>query len=83
MKKVMFSIRDIKANAYCNPFFMSARGEAVRAFADLVEDVKTGVNKHPEDYELFEIGEFDDCSGLLVPLNAPIFMHSAIEFVRK
>ena len=67
MKMKMFSVYDIKAEAFMVPWFMPAQGQAVRAFADLVEDKNSMVGKHPGDYRLTLLGEFDDSSGEFIP----------------
>lgn len=67
MKMKMFSVYDIKAEAFMVPWFMPAQGQAVRAFSDLVQDKNSMVGKHPGDYKLVLIGEFDDGNGEFVP----------------
>lgn len=59
MKLFIFTIRDDKAEAYGTPFFMPTRGQAIRAFADLVNDPQSAISKHPGDYRLFLIGAYD------------------------
>lgn len=61
----IFAVYDIKAEAYMAPFFMPATGQAVRMFKDAVNDKNTQFGKHPEDYKLVQIGEFDDNKGML------------------
>ena len=67
----VFSIRDIKADAYDKPFFLATVGQAVRAFSDEVERSDSMLNKHPEDYILFELGEYNDALGVFTCLPAP------------
>lgn len=59
----MYSIFDTKAEHFNVPFFMPNQAMAQRAFNDLAVDPKTLVGKHPEDYMLYEVGEFDDITG--------------------
>ncbi|AXH78155.1 MAG: nonstructural protein [Microviridae sp.] len=79
----VFSIMDVKAQVYSNPFFMPHTGMATRAFADLVNDGQSNVSKHPGDFTLYQIGTFDDVTGKLVGLDVPVFINGAIEFVDK
>jgi len=79
----IFSIYDDKAQVYSNPFFMPHVGMATRAFADLVIDGQSNISKHPSDFKLYQIGEFDDVSGEVISSNKPIFINAAIEFVEK
>lgn len=61
----VFALFDSKAECYGTPFFMSNRNMAVRAFSDLAADRNTLVAKHSEDFTLFEVGSFDDATGVL------------------
>lgn len=63
MKLLMFSVYDSMVEAYMPPFFVRARGEALRLFGDLVNDQSSNVGKHPSDFTLMYIGEWDDGSG--------------------
>ncbi len=63
----MFAVYDAKAEAFLNPFFMPATGMAVRAFTDLVQDKRTNVGMHPDDYKLVYIADFDDHTAEVVP----------------
>ena len=60
MKLKIFTIFDIKAEAYHPPFFMHAAGMAERAFINMAKDKTNQIGMNPEDYALIEIGEFDD-----------------------
>lgn len=68
----VFSIHDSKAAAYAPPFFMARMELALRAFNDLAADTQSQINKHPEDYTLFLIGEFDDATGALKAAGEPV-----------
>lgn len=57
-----FTIFDTKTETFSQPFFAVNRGAAIRMFQDTVNDPSTMFNRHPEDYHLFEIGEFDDAT---------------------
>ena len=63
MIQKVFGVRDSKAMAFLQPFFSASTGAAVRAFADTINEGNNQLSKHPEDYLLFELGEFDDNSG--------------------
>lgn len=58
-----YSIYDAAAGAFTRPFFMQTDQQAQRAFLDLVNTEGEMVNKHPEDYTLFKIGNFNELSG--------------------
>lgn len=82
MKLKIFAVRDAKAEAFGNPFFFKTHGESIRAWDEAVNDAQSPFYKHPNDYTLFEIGEFDQQTGLLTPLQQPIPHGSAFEFHR-
>lgn len=65
MVLIVLSVYDRAAQAYGRPLFMPAVGVAVRSFTDEVnrEDAQNDMFKHPEHFELFELGSFDDSSG--------------------
>lgn len=60
MKTCIYSVFDSKAAVYGTPFFMPNDGMAIRAFSDLVNDSKSTLWNHPEDFSLFRVGSFDD-----------------------
>lgn len=80
MNKKIFATYDSKAEAYLQPFFMRARGEAVRAWETVCNDPKSEFYNHPEDFTLFELGEYDELTGTLFPHQAKIALGCAIEF---
>lgn len=59
-----YSVFDKAVNAFMRPFYCVARGEALRVFMDAVGDKNSQFCKHPEDYILFQCGEFDDVKGV-------------------
>ena len=63
MLQRVFTIFDVKADAYLHPFFMPTVGMAERAFCDLVRDETTKFAQHPEDYTLMSLGDWDDNTG--------------------
>lgn len=64
MIQKVFSVKDVKVGGYLKPFFVRSHGEAERAFMDTVNDPGTVLYKHPEDYQLYYLGEYDDEDGL-------------------
>ena len=81
MRTKVFSVYDAKALFYGVPFFMPMVGMATRSFGDLIDDPRSAVNKHPEDYSLFLLGEFDDQSGVMVPQTAPSMIITGNEYL--
>lgn len=82
MKTKVFTIYDSKVESYMSPFMAPTAGHALRMFADTVNDDKTTLNKHPEDFTLFEIGEYDDSTAKYTNLEALKSLGTAIEYKR-
>lgn len=77
-----FAVYDSKGEFYSSPQFRTNKGVAIRDFIDgLKKD--SPVSQHPEDYTLFHIGEYDDQTGKFTPLDTPISLGVAVEFVNK
>lgn len=68
----MYSVFDVKAAAYAQPFFLVNDAVAVRACVDVLKDANHQWSAHPGDYRLVFVGEFDDQIGLLLSLSNPI-----------
>lgn len=81
MIQKVFSVRDGKALAFLQPFFSTASGSAIRAFSDAVQDVKTPLGAHPEDYVLYEIGTFDDSTAVFECLSPIKLLGAGMDFV--
>lgn len=65
MRYKIFSVRDRAIDAFGQPFFASSTGGAIRGFSDEVNRTAENnqLNKHPEDFDLYLLGEFDDSTG--------------------
>lgn len=82
MDKV-FCVYDSKAETYLTPFVMRSRGEAIRGFSDVTNDPNTQFAKHPGDFTLFEIGEWDSDSAKIAMYEAKQNLGVAIEFRKQ
>lgn len=71
MKLVVVSVHDRAADAYAQPQYVAAVGQAIRGFSDQVNGEKSVVSDHPEDFDLYELGVFDDNSGKFELLDSP------------
>lgn len=83
MKLKVYSVYDVKTEAYLNPFYMKTRGEAVRAWGEVVNDPQTNFCKFPTDYVLYEIGEFDDAKGTIECYEPRIPIGTALEYKKQ
>lgn len=63
--KMILSLRDRKAELFMQPFFVVSLGVAYR---NLLDELQRGgddnvLAKHPGDFQLYDIGVFDDDTG--------------------
>ncbi|WNK13657.1 MAG: nonstructural protein [Microvirus sp.] len=63
MKHQIVVVYDRATEAYGRPVFVNALGAAMRSFGDEARNPETEICKHPEDYELYLLGEYDDQDG--------------------
>lgn len=82
MKLNVYTIRD-QHIAYNLPWFARTHGEAERKFQDLTNDKQSYVAKYPEHYDLYWIGEFEDETGVITPLDTPRHIAKAVNLVQR
>lgn len=80
MKVKIYAVLDTKISAFMQPFFALTNGQAMRMFGDTVEDTNSNFHKHPEDYALYYLGEFDDASGKLTDAPTAEYLARANDF---
>jgi hypothetical protein len=58
-------VKDRAAEVFNRPFFVPHRNVAIRDFTDEVNRsaADNQLNKHPDDFDLYLLGEFNDNSG--------------------
>lgn len=78
----MYSIRDAKSEVFNTPFYKGTHGEAERDFRSAVNDEKTQLNRYPEDFDLYYLGEYDNNTGQSVSLDTPQHVIKAIQCVK-
>jgi hypothetical protein len=83
MKLQIFAVYDSKAEAYLSPFFMQSKGQAIRAFGNSASDASTDLGRHPEDFTLFHLGEYDDQNASFSLVSSPISIGLALELVDR
>lgn len=57
------AIFDRASQSFDRPWFAPAIGQAIRAFSDAINDPQHPMHKHPDDYDLWHLGTFDDNAG--------------------
>jgi len=82
MIQLVFSIYDSKAKAFLPPFFMPRAEMAQRAFSECANSDDHQFGKHPADYTLFHLGNWDDDTGVFAEKTTPTSMGLALEYVK-
>lgn len=77
----LIAVKDVKAGHYAKPVAVPTDAVGVRAFQDAVNDKSTEYAKHPEDYEIWNIGTYDDNSGKVVA-SEPRQLASAVALIK-
>jgi hypothetical protein len=85
MKYVIISLRDVVANLYTTPTFHNSKGSALRAFSNEVNraDENNTIYKHPNDFEIYALGTFDDEHAEFEPYSKPELLGLARDYVIK
>jgi hypothetical protein len=73
MLQVIVSVKDTAAQVFGRPVFVPAVAVAVRSLRDEVnrKDSEQDIARYPDDFELYEIGAFDDSTGIVQVLEMP------------
>lgn len=79
MKQHIYSVRDSKAELFNVPFYSNTHAEAERSFRTAVNDSKTTLNRFPEDFDLWYLGEYDTITGQIKALQTPQHMLKAVQ----
>lgn len=82
MKTKAFSVYDVKAKFYGKPVYQRNAAEAIRAFETECNAPESQLCKYPQDFVLFEIGEYDDETGILTSETAHISLGSALQYTK-
>ncbi len=77
----LYTIYDSKEEIYYQPFFLLNDAVALRQFGDMANEETSKISKHPEDYHLWCLGEWDEITGELktYPTKQTVINASEIE----
>jgi len=78
----IYAIRDNKTDHYAAPFVQQHDIDATRMFHRACKDDTVQFSHFPEDFDLYQLGEFDDTIGKLIASPAPRFIVSATSFTK-
>lgn len=74
----IYAVYDKKSVAFAPPFYYHQKGQALRAFEDAVNDPQSPLNKHPEDFQMFHLGSWNENLGIISPLPNPVPIEEAL-----
>lgn len=76
MKMIVVSIKDRAADAFGRPFYVPSVGVAIRSFQDEVNRASEDnqMYQHPDDFDLFDLGSFDDNTGAFTLHESPVLL---------
>lgn len=65
------AVRDRAIDSFGTPFFVHTNGQAMRSFNDEINREDSAMGAHPEDYDLYELGEYFESTGEILPTVPP------------
>lgn len=78
-KMELFSLFDVKSEAFMRPFVCPTRGYAIRTVSDMMKEPDNIVAKHPADFALYAVGVMDESTGEISA--AKVCLGTCIEFL--
>lgn len=78
----VYSVFDRKALSYANPFYAVNDASAVRIVSDAAGDDQTSLSRHPNDYVVYCIGEYNTDKGELVPYSPLVHLVDVIALIK-
>lgn len=82
-KQKMFAPFDSKLQVWMNPMFFLHSGQAERTWVDLCNQPESILAKHPDDFAIYQVGEFDDATGEIISIHPPVQLMTASAAKRK
>jgi len=82
MQYFVMSVRDITVDAFMPPFVVTHVGAARRDFGDAINSPDHKFSRHPECYEMYHLGMFDDATGLFNNFDKPRQVCHGVEMVK-
>ncbi len=81
MIHTIFTVHDSKAEAFITPFFCPNRAIAIRTFATAANDETHDFHRNAADYQLFEIGTYNDKTSKITQHETPEALGLALTFI--
>ncbi|QXP07914.1 MAG: nonstructural protein [Arizlama microvirus] len=84
MRIKMFSIRDLQLSIFTSPMFLNSEIQAVRQiYMAMNNHPDNQLTQFPENFQLVELGEFDDTTGRFETYDVPKLIITAEGILRQ
>ena len=77
----MYSVYDIKSKIYHPPQFCHNTGHALRYFAMQFKETNSVMAQYPADFQIFEVGAYDDSTAEIQALQNPTHVANVDELL--
>lgn len=74
----VFVLRDTKVGAFNKPIFLQNEAVLKRALSDAMRDEHSTISMHPEDYQAYALGTYNEDTGKL-EVYAPVHLFNLID----
>ena len=78
----VYAIKDVRTEAFLKPFFVQNEAVMRRAVFDASRDENNTMSIHPEDYQVFELGTYDDNTGEISAV-PPKFLFNVVDLHKE
>lgn len=78
MQVKIFTLYDVKAVSFLQPFFLQNSSLAIRALEATLKDEKSAICQNPEDYTLYELGSYDDQNAQIETYDTPKVIQTCV-----
>lgn len=74
MLKPVLAVKDVKIGLFDPPFIVIHNEVAIREWDIITKNTDNKYGKHPVDYELYQIGTYNELTGKLDSLASPLHL---------
>jgi len=79
MTRAVIAVYDKKIGLFDPPFTVRHPGEAIREWDIIIKNPETKFGKNPEDFDLFQVGTYDENTGSTTNNTPPTQLASGIQ----
>lgn len=79
----LFAVKDKSMDTFLSPQAIPHHAQALRQWEEMCNDPSTSFCKHPKEFALYELGEFNVDTGRLTSLEVPHLLSNASDVKRS